>query len=68
MNDRDNDKAYAEQQVQEDLGWIEEAIPHVVTLTAALLRNDMSTPFAVRDAIKAYTLIEQGLINETANQ
>lgn len=68
MNDRDIDKAYEEQQVQEDLRWIEKAIPHVVTLTAALLRNDMSTPFAVRDAIKAYTLIEQGLINETANQ
>ena len=43
MNDRDIDKAYEEQQVQEDLRWIEKAIPHVVTLTAALLRNDMST-------------------------
>lgn len=68
MNDRDIDKAYEEQQAQEDLRWIEKAIPHVVTLTAAFVRQDMATRTAVKEAVTAYTLIEQFLINETAGR
>ena len=36
MNDRDIDTAYAESEAQEDLRWINNAIPHVVTITADL--------------------------------
>lgn len=65
MNDRDIDRAYEEQQAQEDLRWIANAIPHVVTLTAAFIRQDMAPRVAVKEAVTAYTLIEQALINET---
>jgi hypothetical protein len=69
MNDRDIDRAYDEQQAQEDLRWIEKAIPHVVTIAAALMtgRDGWQAHTAVKEAIKTYVLIEQGLINETAN-
>lgn len=68
MNDRDIDTAYAENEAQEDLRWINNAIPHVVTITAALMagKDGWAPHSAVKTAIAAYVLIEQGLINETA--
>lgn len=67
MNDRDIDTAYAESEAQEDLRWIGNAIPHVVTLTAALIGQEMLPAMAVKEAVKLYRQLEQAVINETAS-
>lgn len=60
-NDRDIDQAYAENDLQETLRWIGEAMPHVVTLAAACLRSDMSPIAAARTAVDTYVALEQRL-------
>jgi hypothetical protein len=68
MNDRDIDTAYAENEAQEDLRWIEKAIPHATILAAQLLAQGRVPAFAAANAVKTYVLIEQALINETAGK